>query len=305
MSIGSDQAVVIWGEVLWDRFPDGAKLGGAPSNVAWHLGLAGGWARLVSRVGNDEPGRRAVAQLAQVCDADLVQIDADRATGEVTVHLEAGEPRYTLVRDRAWERIECTADVAAAIAESSVLVYGTLAQHTEAGLAGWRAAIAAAHGSCLKVCDVNLRRTMTSPPGELRAVEEAIAAADIVKVNEAELARLADWFGWGANPIARLREGKRVVAVTRGKHGSTLYADKETIDVAAIPARAGGDNVGCGDAYLAIFVHGMTLGWDLAASGAAASRWAAEVAGERGATPLFSEDRIDELLGETLTEPNA
>ena len=302
MSIGSEQAVVIWGEVLWDRFPDGDKLGGAPSNVAWHLGLAGGWARLVSRVGADEPGRRAIAQLSQVCDADLVQIDADRGTGEVTVALEAGEPRYTLVPGRAWERIECTMDVAAAIAESGVLVYGTLAQHTDAGLAGWRAAIAAAQGQCLKVCDVNLRRTMTPPPGERRAVEEAIAAADIVKVNEAELARLAEWFGWGADPIARLREGKRVVAVTRGKHGSTLYADKETVDVTCVPARAGGDNVGCGDAYVAIFVHGMTLGWDLAASGAAASRWAAAVAGERGATPLFSDERIDELLGETQVE---
>ena len=97
MSIGSDQAVVIWGEVLWDRFPDGERLGGAPSNVAWHLGLAGGWARLVSRVGDDDDGRRAVAQLSNVCDADLVQIDAERATGEVTVALSAGEPRYTLV----------------------------------------------------------------------------------------------------------------------------------------------------------------------------------------------------------------
>ena len=36
----SDEAVVIWGELLWDRFPDGDKLGGAPANVAWHLGQA-------------------------------------------------------------------------------------------------------------------------------------------------------------------------------------------------------------------------------------------------------------------------
>jgi len=52
----SDEAVVIWGEVLWDRFPTGTYLGGAPSNVAWHLGQAGGWARLVTRVGNDADG---------------------------------------------------------------------------------------------------------------------------------------------------------------------------------------------------------------------------------------------------------
>ena len=296
MSIASDQAVVIWGEVLWDRFPDGARLGGAPSNVAWHLGLAGGWARLVSRVGDDDDGRRAIEQLSSVCDADLVQIDAERATGEVTVALEAGEPRYTLQSGRAWERIACTPDVLAALGEASVLVYGSLSQHTETGLAGWRAAIEAAQDSCLKVCDVNLRRTATTPPGERRAVEEAIAAADIVKVNEAELVRLAEWFGWRNDPIARLREGKRVVAVTAGSAGSTLYAEKEVVQVAGVPSRAGGDNVGCGDAYVAIFVHGMTLGWDLATTGAAASRWAAEVAAHRGATPLFEDEQINELL---------
>jgi fructokinase len=296
MSIASDQAVVIWGEVLWDRFPDGARLGGAPANVAWHLGQAGGWARLVSRVGNDPDGTRAIEQLASACDADLVQVDRERATGEVTVELVGVEPRYTLVPGRAWERIECTPDVVTALGEASVLVYGTLSQHTDTGIAGWRDAIAAAQGSCLKVCDVNLRRTASSTREERRAVEEAIAAADIIKVNDLELARIAEWFGW-RDPIATLRAGKRVVAITHGKDGSTLYAENDIIEIAGVPARPGGDNVGCGDAYVALLVHGMTLGWDLASSGAAASRWAAAVASERGATPLFSEHVIDELLG--------
>jgi fructokinase len=297
MSIGSDQAVIIWGEVLWDRFPDGDKLGGAPSNVAWHLGLAGGWARLVSRVGNDDAGRRAIEQLGYVCDADLVQIDADRATGEVLVEVVGGEPRYKLVPGRAWERIECTTDVAAALGEAGVMVYGTLAQHTETGIAGWRAAIAAARGKCLKVCDVNLRRNVQTTINEKRAVQEAIAAADIIKVNDAELARLSEWFGW-RDAIAALRDGRRILAVTHGKNGSTLYGENEVVTIAGVQSRPGGDNVGCGDAFVAILVHGMTLGWDLQLCGAAASRWAAAVAGERGATPMFSEEQIDELLGE-------
>jgi fructokinase len=296
MPIDSDQAVVIWGEVLWDRFPDGHRLGGAPANVAWHLGMAGGWARLVSRVGDDEDGRRAIQQMSAVCDADLVQVDATRATGEVTVELVAGEPRYTLVPGRAWERIQCTTDVATALREASVLVYGTLAQHTDTGLAGWRDAIEAARGSCLKVCDVNLRRTASTTREERRAVEEALTAADIVKVNDVELARLAAWFEW-RDPVEVLRAGKRVVAITHGARGSTLYASDETVEIAGVPARAGGDTVGCGDAYLGLLVHGMTLGWDLPTCGAAASRWAGAVAGERGATPLFSADQIDELLG--------
>lgn len=298
MSIGSDQAVIIWGEVLWDRFPDGDRLGGAPANVAWHLGLAGGWARLVSRVGDDTDGRAALDRLAAAVDTELVQIDPERATGEVRVELVGGEPRYTLLPGRAWERIACTPDVAAALREATVLVYGTLAQHGDAGLAGWRAAIDAARGSCLKVCDVNLRRTASTTAEERRAVAEAIAAADIVKVNDAELTRLAAWFEW-TDPLAQLRAGKRVVAITHGRAGSTLYSARETVEVPGFPARPGGDNVGCGDAYVALFVHAMTLGWDLAAAGHVASRWAAAVASERGATPLFSDDVLDELLGES------
>ncbi len=303
----TDQAVIIWGEVLWDLFPDGAQLGGAPSNVAWHLGMAGGWARLVSRVGDDDEGRRALARLGEVCDTSLVQIDPERATGVVEVTVANGEPRYKLVADRAWERIACTDDVIGALGEASVLIYGTLAQRSAAGLEGWRAGMAAAHGRCLKVCDVNLRKTSAlemdgsgSGPeiNEGVAVLAALEKADMVKVNDKELASLATWLGW-KDPIAELRKRPRVVAVTHGADGATLFGESgAAIEIAGTPARraADADNVGCGDAFLAVLVHGMTLGWDLAHCGRAASRWAAAVAEVRGATPFFDEERAAELL---------
>ena len=314
----SSDTVIVWGEVLWDRFPSGDQLGGAPANVAWHLGMAGGWARLVSRVGDDDDGRRAVARLAEHVDTALVQVDPERATGEVTVRLEGGEPRYTLHPGRAWERIECTDAVREALGEASVFIYGTLAQRTPEGLAGWREAARAAAASCLRVCDLNLRPTAF----DAGAIREAIEAADVVKINDRELAALRDRFGW-PDPVAALRRGRaRVVAVTHGDGGSTLYGDGGStlygdggstlygdggstlygdgahapIELPGVPAAPGGDNVGCGDAYLAILVHGMTLGWDLESSGRAAARWAAAVAGARGATPSFSEAQIAELL---------
>jgi len=163
----STDAVVIWGEVLWDRFiespADGDQLGGAPANVAWHLGQAGGWAQLVTRVGDDEDGRRAIARLAEVIDPSLVQIDPTRATGEVTVYVENGEPRYRLHPDRAWEHIACTPEVSAAIAEAGVFVFGTLSQRRPEGLAAWRTAVTAA-ARCLRVCDLNLRPTDQNAP---------------------------------------------------------------------------------------------------------------------------------------------
>lgn len=293
----SDQAVVIWGELLWDQFPDGPQLGGAPSNVAWHLGMAGGWGQLVSRVGDDALGHEAIERLSHVVDTSLIQVDPERATGEVEVTVVGGEPRYRLVPGRAWEHIACTPDVATSIGEAGVLIFGTLSQHTPGGLAQWKQAIAAAGSRCLKVCDLNLRRTMTPPAGEREAVLAALEVADLLKVNDAELNKLADWLGW-ADPISELRKRPRVVAVTHGADGSTLYSDRGAIEIPGVRARAKGDNVGCGDAYLAILVHGMTLGWALAHSARAASRWAAEVAAVRGATPAFDDSQIEELLGE-------
>lgn len=285
-------AVVIWGELLWDRFPDGDRLGGAPANVAWHMGQAGGWPQLVTRVGDDDDGRRAIAALSEMVDTDLVQIDPDRATGEVTVRLDNGEPRYTLHPGRAWERIECTSRVISALATAGVFVYGTLAQRTADGLAEWRRARDLA--TCLHACDLNLR-----PTDQYRiAISDALEAAHIIKVNDRELASLREWLGWD-DPIARLRAGcSRVVAVTHGAEGSTVYGlDREDVtEIPATRAEPGGDNVGCGDAYFAVLLHGLLSGWDLATSGRAASRYAAAVAGERGATPRFEEDRIADLL---------
>lgn len=304
----STDAVVIWGELLWDRFPDGEQLGGAPANVAYHLGLAGGWPQLVTRIGDDEPGRRALARLADIVDTSLVQIDPERETGEVTIEVVDGEPRYTLVPGRAWERIACTDAVRTAIGEAGVFVFGTLAQRMDEGFAAWREAVAAAKDTCIRVCDLNLRPgdapqrdgdasdRRGTPSYDVRTrIVHALDVSDLVKVNDRELAALRDWLGW-ADPLARLRERARVVAVTHGAAGSTLYGDAGVFEIAGVAAAPGGDNVGCGDAYLALLVHGLTLGWDLEASGRAASRWAAAVASVRGATPAFSDEQIARLL---------
>ncbi|HEX3481142.1 MAG TPA: PfkB family carbohydrate kinase [Kofleriaceae bacterium] len=306
----STDAVVIWGELLWDRFPaalGGARLGGAPANVAWHLAQAGGWAQLVTRVGDDADGRRALAELDGLVDTALIQVDPERATGEVTVELEQSEPRYTLHAGRAWERIACTGAVAAAIRDAGVFVYGTLAQRTAEGLAQWRRAIAAAGTRALKVYDANLRPNDRAS----HAVGEAVAHADVIKLNDREVGQLRGLLGWD-DPIAELRARRpRVVVVTHGAAGSTIYPSAGAdgapggpgrapagapIEIPGAPAAPGGDNVGCGDAYLALLVFGMTSGWDLATSGRVASRWAAAVAGVRGATPRFDDDRIAELL---------
>ncbi len=286
--------VVVWGEVLWDRFPDGDQLGGAPANVAFHLaqlapalGVA-----LATRVGVDADGERALGQLHRAgVDVTLAQRDGARATGEVAIQLDGSEPRYRLVPGRAWERIFCTTAIRAALQNAAAVVYGTLAQRTWEGLTSFRSMLAVAPASCLRVCDPNLR------PGtlDLPALRAALDAADVVKLGERELATCADALGDG-DLLATLRRRCKLVAITRGAAGSTLYAGDEIVPVAAIAATPGGDNVGCGDAYVAMLTAGVVLGWPLVRTGAIASRWAAYVAGVRGATPTLPAATVAAIL---------
>ena len=57
--------VVCFGEVLWDLFPEGKKLGGAPLNVALRMKSWGLNSQIISSVGNDELGEEILMLIKQ------------------------------------------------------------------------------------------------------------------------------------------------------------------------------------------------------------------------------------------------
>jgi len=58
---------LIFGEVLFDCFPDGsAVLGGAPFNVAWHLHGMGLAPLMITAVGDDEHGKLVLEKMKQL-----------------------------------------------------------------------------------------------------------------------------------------------------------------------------------------------------------------------------------------------
>ena len=75
--------ICIFGEVLFDLFPDGRRvLGGAPFNVAWNLQAFGERPLLISRVGTDG-NALSVLSAMQVwgMDASALQTGPGAATG--------------------------------------------------------------------------------------------------------------------------------------------------------------------------------------------------------------------------------
>jgi len=54
------------GEILWDIFPEGKKIGGAPANVVFYLSRLGENPVLISRVGKDSFGGGSSIRLPEL-----------------------------------------------------------------------------------------------------------------------------------------------------------------------------------------------------------------------------------------------
>jgi len=95
------------------------------------------------------------------------------------------------------------------------------------------------------------------------ALEAMLAMAQVLTVNDYEAKVIEQRTGQSIHDIAR---SKQAVIVTRGAEGSTLLSDGEQVHIAAAKAGAVVDPTGCGDAYRAGLLYGMTQNWSWADS---------------------------------------
>ncbi len=71
--------------------------------------------------------------------------------------------------------------------------------------------------------------------------------------------------------------------VTRGEQGSEIYANGQRIEIPAVQAAAVLDPTGCGDAYRAGLLFGLTKGWNWETTGRLASLLGAIKIAHKGA----------------------
>lgn len=277
------------GEVLWDLLPGGRQLGGAPANFAYHAAALGAEAWVVSRVGRDEAGRELLRRLGQLgLRTDAVEVDPDAPTGTVTVEIQAGgQPQFTIHQDVAWDRIAGEAAGRRAVAEADAVCFGTLAQRSETSRRSIRALVQAAPAGSLRILDVNLRQGYYSR----EVIEESLALVNVLKVNDAELVRLAEMFGLPGDERGRVAElarrfRLRMVAFTRGDAGSLLHAEGRWSERPGVPVEVA-DTVGAGDSFTAALALGMLAGWPLDEIHERAAEVAAYVCTQPGGTPAL------------------
>lgn len=295
------KAVISYGEVLWDLLPAGPALGGAPCNLACRVGEMGDRATLVSRVGRDELGRQALAEMESAgLDTGFVQVDDRRPTGTVEVTLdEGGQPDYKIVPDVAYDFIETTEGLKELALKADCFCFGVLSQRSDVTR---RTLIELLSDSALKATkflDINLRKKCFSE----ETIAWSLEHADVLKLNEEEGPALAKMFALKArdNVVAIARElvdrwslshcvttlGERG-ALCVSLDGSAVYEPGFKVEVV--------DACGSGDAFSAGFVRLLLRGRPANECCCLGNALGAIVATQHGATAPIEETMIERFL---------
>lgn len=271
--------IVAAGEILFDLIRGEEHLGGAPLNFAVSAHRLEHDVTLVSAVGNDARGDRAVARIEQFGLSTAHVRRVPHPTGIVTVTFDDnGEPDYEIERPAAYDFLE------AAKIDADWIYFGTLIQTHPAA----HAAVARMSASIPnRLYDLNLRENSYS----LDLVRELAATATAIKMNASE----AELFSGGevkdVEAFCRSLE-KTYVCVTRGENGCAVLIGEDYAEVEGIPVRVA-DPVGAGDAFAAAFLHGIFERWSAKEVGRYANRAGALVASRPGAIPAWKREDLD------------
>jgi fructokinase len=286
------------GELLWDLLPEGPQLGGAPANFSVMAGRLGNHAAILSRIGRDDLGRKAIEILDPLpVDTSHLQIDPAHETGRVTVAFNRGQPEYTIHQPVAWDSLELSDEWLQLAERADAICFGSLAQRSLESRQTIQTLAAQTSSSCIRIYDVNLRAPFYS--GEI--VQESLELATVVKMNDAEVSPVLALLGLQSveGPTTpRLRLGAenllaefptlQMIAITCGPHGSLLVTRDEWHQHPGIPVRVA-DTIGAGDAFTAAMTHYLLRGADLLTLNEAGNRWGAWVASQPGAMPPLPE----------------
>jgi fructokinase len=281
------------GELLWDLFPEGKRLGGAPLNFSYHCHQLGAAAYPVSAVGRDAPGE----EILQVIDGKKLPADyvetVDYPTGTVKVSLdEKGKPSYEICEGVAWDHIAWSPAMEELAAKADAVCFGSLAQRGEASRAAIQRFLESMRPEALKIFDVNLRQAFFSK----EIIEASLDRANLLKLSDEELPVVADMFGITGSTdecleVARERFDLTLIAYTRGPEGSLLLTADEKSDHPGCPGEAV-NTVGAGDSFTAALCMGRLAGNPLAEINDHANRVASFVCSRDGATPRLPADLI-------------
>lgn len=291
--------ITCFGEVLFDLFPSGKKLGGAPLNVAYRLKAMENEVQMISKIGMDTNGNELLNYLSQnQLDTSLIQTDSQYNTGVVQVTLnEKGSASYEIVYPCAWDKIEPTQEALESVTTSDAFVFGSLVARDAVSKNTLLSLIEAAQ---YRIFDVNLRKPFYS----IDLLTLFMEKADFIKFNDDELYEISSQLGSKYHSLEQnitfiaQQTHTPAICVTKGEYGAVLFYNDNWYYNSGFKIKVK-DTVGAGDSFLATLIDGLLKGNDPQHAINLACAVGALVAGSEGANPNISQEDISNFINPT------
>ncbi|MCR5732306.1 MAG: carbohydrate kinase [Sphaerochaetaceae bacterium] len=275
-----------FGEILFDVFKDEAKLGGAPLNVASHMKKLGLDGLIISAVGNDELGERALEEVKQNgLSTEGVKISS-YPTGRADITLVNNNADYTFNFPCAWDDVTLETTLPKSV---DIIYFGSLVQREKTSRETLKKLLAEVEAKYV-FFDVNIRKRFYTE----EILREGLKNANILKVNDEEIDLILNIAG--AKDIRDLMDkcSLEMLLLTLGKNGSTIYtkSGEHHMDSHAVKLV---DTVGAGDSLSAGFLSTLVMTGDPALSIKVGATLADYVCSQRGAIPAYSDELVEKL----------
>lgn len=223
--------------------------GGCAANIAYNLALLGGKPAILAAVGED--GRQYAEQLKQ--------------QGIDTRELHVLPGFYT---PQAFITTDLSANQFAAFHPGAMNeAHRARVDAFPAGEVAW--GIVSPNGKTAMLEHVQQFTAAKIPfifdPGQAMPIfsgeelKPIVEAATALTVNDYEFGLLCNKTGWSEEELAK---AAGTMIVTLGGDGSRLYQNGRIENIAPIAIERAVDPTGCGDAYRAGLLYGLTQGWD-------------------------------------------
>ncbi len=278
--------VVGLGEALWDVLPEGKKLGGAPSNFAFHAGQFGLNSIAVSALGEDKLAEETVQQLEEK-KLNYCMPRVPYPTGTVQVALdEEGVPTYDIKENVAWDNIPFTDEVKHVAENTRAVCWGSLAQRNATSRETIYRFLDTTPNDCMKIFDINLRQNFYTK----EVICESLKRCNVLKINDEELVIIGRMFGYPGLDIENkcwLILGKYnldMLVLTCGVNGSYVFTPG-AMSFQETPKVEVADTVGAGDSFTGTFCAAILAGLPVAEAHRHAVEVSAFVCTQNGAMP--------------------
>ena len=283
--------LLVFGEVIWDVYPDKSVIGGAPFNFAAHTSHLGMEAYLITGVGADELGDKALIEMEKHrVKTDLLQKNSFD-TGKCTVTLDENKvPSYFVHTNTAYDNISVDDGVISKIKDidADVFYFNTLIQRNEVSAKSLKEILDKVEFKDI-FCDINLRKDCF----DYDSLKLCMEKSTIVKISDEEAHFLYDLGLITGDDIikdvAKAFPNLKQIVFTRGGDGSCVYDAKTntTTDSGKLPKTEVVSTVGAGDCYGATYVsYYLGKGASVKDAISAASKRSAEVVASLDAVPF-------------------